>query len=266
MSKINTIKQILMITPTTERSNEIVKEFKDIPFVKVITLTHLVKELYEIYDERALISEDIAKAVLYTLIQQNDIKYFDYIKNDSETLDIIYDFFLKLNSNDVAIDSFKYSKEKKNALQTLLKLYQKYKLDNNLCDNSDILDVALEYLPKYLEKFETVYVDNFEVGEIKLYKNKKELDILHKIANAKRLIEKSAFNDAKLYHNKAFNNYDEVRTAIKIAKKLMLNGSKEDDIIIVTSDFNEYLPFYYSLLDEYGYRPTKGFFFQQYLN
>jgi RecB family exonuclease len=247
-----------VITPTTERSNEIIKEFKDTPFLKIVTLTHLVKELYEIYDERLLISDDTAKAVLFTLIKQNDIKYFDYVQNDSETLDIIYDFFIKLNSNGVAIDSFGYTKEKKDALETLLSLYQKYKDDNTLCDSSDILDTAITYIPHCLKKYDKVYIDSFKVGDIKLHKNKKEMTILNKaydcynnedILDITTQIQKFETN---LYHNEAFNNYDEVRTAIKIAKKLMLNGANEDDIVIVTSDFNEYVPFYYNLLDEYG--------------
>ncbi|MEA2049996.1 MAG: PD-(D/E)XK nuclease family protein [Campylobacterota bacterium] len=64
-----------------------------------------------------------------------------------------------------------------------------------------------------------------------------------------------------------FDNIDEVKTAIKIARKLLEDGENSDDILIVASDIQEYAPIYKLFLDEYeikGYSsigtPLSSFF------
>jgi ATP-dependent helicase/DNAse subunit B len=42
-----------------------------------------------------------------------------------------------------------------------------------------------------------------------------------------------------------------VKTAIKIARKLLEEGASSDDILIVASDTQEYAPLYKLFLDEY---------------
>ena len=252
-----TISQTLILTATTTRVNELQKKYNDkYNFLKVITLDYLVLELFEIYDDSSILLDDnIATTIIYELIQNSKSDYFKYLDKNAQSLKIIYDFFLKLQLNDIKIEEFNYPKEKQKALKELFTSYKKYLKSNNLVDNAGIVNIALKNINQYLKKFDEVLVDSFKVDSIELIKSNKHKELLDKIKKYKlsKSIRRTLKSDKpNLYQNKAFNSYDEVRTAIKIAKKLMLNGSSEDDIIIVCSDINEYLPYYYNLLPEYG--------------
>lgn len=136
----------------------------------------------------------------------------------------------------------------------LYNLYLKYKEHNSLADMSDILDISLKNIDNYLEKFDKIFVDQFNVGSLNLLKNKKESHLYEIILNniSSEQLEKEESNKSiNLYQNNAFNAYDETREAIKIAKKLMLDGNTEEDIVIVTSNFPKYAPYFHNLLAEY---------------
>jgi len=55
-------------------------------------------------------------------------------------------------------------------------------------------------------------------------------------------------------NNEVFDAIDEVKSAIKIARKLLLEGEKAENILIVASDIQEYAPLYKLFLDEYKMR------------
>ena len=268
MPKIKTIKQTLFITPTTQRANEIQKKYnKNYNFLKVITLNNLINELFEIYDSnKLLLDKNIALHIIASLISKSSNDYFKYLSNSkgsleiNETIETIYEFFIKLQTNDISIESFNYPTTKQDALIGLYKSYQDYKSSHNLVDKSDILDMALNMalinISDYLSKYDEVYVDEFEIENIKLTGSKKEQQLLNKILqnSSKKVDKKQKTADTNLYQNFAFNSYDEVRTAIKIAKKLLLddNTLTQEDIVIISSDFAEYSVYYKILSDEYG--------------
>ena len=225
-------------------------------FLKVTTLAHLVDELFEIYDEEHIeLDSYLASNVIFKLIEEKKIAYFSYLDAGSKSLQVIYDFFVKLSLNDIEIKRFRYKKEKNDALQKLQKAYKAYKKKHHIFDRADIVKLASKKINDYLKNYEAVLVDSFKVGDITLHGSKAEKELLEKIKNSKHsktIRRKRDKTTARLYKNKAFNAYDEVRTAIKIAKKLMIEGASEDEIVIVSSDVSEYLPYYYNLLDEYG--------------
>jgi len=197
----------------------------------------------------------LAPNLIYKLIQDKNVAYFDYLSVGSESLQLIYELFIKLTLNDLTLEQFGYAKEKQNALKKLLRGYEEYKKEKNIFDRADIVKLASKKINDYLKQFDKVYVDSFKVGELTLHGSKAEKELIEKIKK-----HKTASNIGRprkkhpntLYQNRAFNAYDEVRVAIKIAKKLLLDGSSEDEILIVTTDTNEYLPYFYNLLDEYG--------------
>ena len=203
-----------------------------------------------------MLDKNIALSLIYKLIENSKSDYFKYLNNTSESLDIIYDYFVRLETNEKDIDNFSYSKEKTDALNELFTSYKNYKITNNIANNSDVLDISIEFVSEYLEQFDAVFIDDFKISCIELTKNKKEKILLESISNHKSCKEfKKEFvkSDNKQYQNFAFNFYDEVRTAIKISKKLMLEDETlEDEIVIVTSNFPQYAPYYKNLLDEYG--------------
>jgi RecB family exonuclease len=261
-----TLQQTLYITPSSSQADEIKKRYSEnYSFLQVKTLSQIVADIFEIYDDvHVEIDAVIGSKIIYSCIEDNRIEYFNYIQEGSETLEVLYDFFIKLSVNDVSIDKFTYKDEKKSALQGLFDAYKKYKKEHNLFDSSDMLLFALERVENYLENFNKVLLEAFDIDNITLIKSKKEQELLEKIAqyqSVKTIQRDANQTDTTLYQNFAFNSYDEVRTAIKIAKQLMLDGAKENEIAIITSDFSEYAPYFYSLLDEYsmlGY-DTTGF-------
>ena len=189
MPKIKTIKQTLFITPTTQRANEIHKEYsKNYNFLKVITLNNLINELFEIYDSnKLLLDKNIALHIIASLISKSSNDYFEYLSNSkdsleiNETIETIYEFFIKLQTNDISIESFNYPTTKQDALIGLYNLYQDYKSSHNLVDKSDILNMALINISDYLSKYDEVYVDEFKIENIKLTGSKKEQQLLNKI-------------------------------------------------------------------------------------
>ena len=121
MSKNKVINQVLFIVPTSERGNEIKKEYASKHnFLKVVTLPHLLNEIFELYDDsKILLDTDIALSIIYKIIVDSENNYFKYLKAQSESLNTLYDYFIKLGSNGVNIGIFKYSKEKSEALEEL---------------------------------------------------------------------------------------------------------------------------------------------------
>lgn len=202
-----------------------------------------------------MLDEYIASNLIYQLVKTSKNSYFAYLQPNSESLKLIYEYFVKLSANDIKIEVFNYSKDKQKALKELFSAYKKYLKEHELIDSAGIYKIALKNIDKYLKQFDEVHVDSFKIENITLYGSKQEKELLEKIKKnkiSKNIGRPRKQYDNTLYQNFAFNSYDEVRKAIKIAKKLMLDGASEEEIIILTSDVSEYLPYYYNLLDEYG--------------
>jgi len=254
---MKTIKKTLFITPSHLKKNEIIQEYENYPFLTVKTLSQIINEIFEFFDDKNMeIDSFIGSKIIYKCIQ--NIEYFSYLTPNSKSLEIIFDFFIKLSTNEVLINEFDYNEEKKTALKQAYECYTKYKKENNLFDENDKLDLALNVIDKYLSKFDEIYIGSFQINDINLLKNKKEVKLLQKI-KGKTLPQNNKMTPTNLYQNFVFNSYDEVRTAIKIAKKLIKNGESPDKIVIVTSNFSVYAPYFYILLNEYqmqGYDNT----------
>jgi hypothetical protein len=258
------IKQTLCIAPTSQRCNEIKKEYATAhKFIKTLTLSQLQNEIFEIVDEQNLLLDlEVAVGIIYKLINESKNNYFKYLSLESESLYLIYDFFIKLGTNEVDITQFQYKKAKEDTLKELYLEYCEYKKENNLVDRADILDLSLLHVKEYLQTFSQIHVDDFQVGGVRLVQSKKEKLLLEAIKNngGKTLQYSTKSDSAKLYQNSAFDAYDEMRVAIKISKKLLLDGARAKDILIVTNALSEYAPYFYNLLDEYGMKgyDTKG--------
>ena len=258
MSQVKKISQTLFITPTTEKANELLYEFySQYDFLKVITLSHLMQEIFEVYDDSSILLDvHTMNSLIYSLVEKQKSKYFSYLNAESESINLLSKYFIKLQSNEVSIKDFNYEEKKQDALEELLALYINYKQKNNLVDKSDIEKMAYDKIEEYLSHYDEIFLDVFEISEIKLYASQTEKKILDKMkafSNATQLKPTLKETKTNLYKQSAFNSYDEVRVAIKLAKHLLLEKKcTENEIVIVTSDFNEYAPYFKNLLSEYG--------------
>ena len=251
--------QNLYITSTNQKARELKTSPNVKPFDKVITLDALILECFEKEHLEYIIDETLGISIIYKIIQDQNISYFSYLQNDAASLATIFDFILKCNRNDVAFNQL-IENEKHDALALIDKHYQAFKQLNTLVDLADIeKSVAKNFTSSLLNAYQEIYLDTFVVGDICFIKSKQQEKILQSLSQAKPMQPHSAPSiSSKLItlNHEVFDSMDEVRSAIKLARKLLEEGAKAEDILMVASDITEYAPLYKLFLPEYG---MKGF-------
>ena len=248
------MKQNLYITYSNQKARDLKRQNLLNPLDKVITLDTLILELFEAKNFEVIIDETIASSIIYHIIQKHQIDYFSYLEADAVSLSVIYNFIIKSKRDSVAFEILTEG-EKLNAIVDIDKAYQDYKQTNNIVDIADIEQKVLENWDSCFDtNYNEIYVDSFEIEEISYIKSKIQEQILAKLKKYKTIEPtQNISTDTKIIKpsNKVFDNIDEVKTAIRIARKLIEDGEKSDDILIVTSDIGEYAPLYKLFLDEY---------------
>lgn len=255
------LKQNLIITYSNQKARELKKTLKN-PLDKVVTLSAFVNDFFEKNSFKTEIKPIIATSFIYKTIKEEKIEYLDFISQNSDTLDLIYDFILKVNASRVELSKI-LKDEKLKAIDILNNKYQEFKNKNNLVDLNDILKLAIDdFFTNDFSKYEKIYLDSFEIKNIKFYKSNLELELLNLFSKVSTPLEKTANNNsnAKLFNleKQPFDINDEVQSALKLARKLLEDDEnlKSSDICIVTTDINEYAPIFRLYLPKYEF---KGF-------
>lgn len=249
------LNQKLVITYSNQRLRELKANHKLInPIDKIVTLDDLIVEEFEKKNFKIIIDEFIGSSIVYKLIQENSIEYFNYLKADDDSLSTIYDFIIKCNRNEISFKDI-LKGEKLKAIEEINSQYQKFKEVNALVDISDIETFYLNNIDDVeINQYEEVYIDSFCIKDLSFIKSKKQEKILEKYSSLKKLPNEEKISIHPLIiktQNEVFDNIDEVKTAIKIARKLMQSGVKDDEIIIVTTAVDEYAPLYKLFVEEY---------------
>lgn len=255
------LKQNLIITYSNQKARELKKTLKN-PLDKVVTLSAFVNDFFEKNSFKTLIKPIITTSFIYKTIKEEKIDYLDFISQNSDTLDLIYDFILKVNASRVELSKI-LKDEKLKVIEILNNKYQEFKYKNNLADLNDIFQFAIDdFSTNNFSKYEKIYLDNFEIKNIKFYKSNLELELLNLFSKVSTPLEQTANNNsnAKLYNleKQPFDINDEVQSALKLARKLLEDDEnlKSNDICIVTTDINEYAPIFRLYLPKYE---LKGF-------
>ena len=255
------LKQNLIITYSNQKARELKKTLKN-PLDKVVTLSAFVNDFFEKNSFKTEIKPIIATSFIYKTIKEEKIEYLDFISQNSDTLDLIYDFILKVNASKVELSKI-LKDEKLKAIDILNNKYQEFKNKNNLVDLNDILKLAIDgFSTNDFSKYEKIYLDSFEIKNIKFFKSNLELELLNLFSKVSTPLEKTANNNsnAKLYNleKQPFDINDEVQSALNLARKLLEDDEnlKSSDICIVTTDINEYAPIFRLYLPKYE---LKGF-------
>ena len=224
------------------------------PLDKVITLENLLLELFESKNFAIIIDEIVGSSIIYNIIQTNNIEYFSYLQEDAISLHTIYNFIMKCKRNTIAFDTL-LEGEKLQAIVMIDKAYQEYKISNKLVDIADIERDVLKNWDNYFNDadYNEIYIDSFKIDAISYVKSKYQEEILEKLSQYKSLKISVKSNTSTIVKPKSevFDNIDEVKTAIRIARKLLEGGAESSDILIVASDIQEYAPLYKLFLDEY---------------
>ena len=255
------LKQNLIITYSNQKVRELKKSLKN-PLDKVVTLSSFADEFFEKNSFKTLIKPFIATAFLYKIIKDENIEYLDFISQNSDTLDLIYDFILKINASKVDLSKI-LKDEKLKAIEILNIKYKEFKYKNNLVDMNDIFQLIIDNFDKNdFTKYEKIYIDSFEIENIKLYKSNLELELINLFREISIPLEQTINTNisAKLYklNKQPFDINEEVESALKLARKLLEDDEnlKSSDICIVTTDINEYAPIFRLYLPKYE---LKGF-------
>lgn len=255
------LNQNLIITYSNQKARELKKFLKN-PLDKVVTLSAFVNEFFEKHSFKTLIKPIIATSFIYKTIKDENIEYLDFISLNSNTLDLIYDFILKANSSKVDLSKI-LKDEKLKSIEILNSKYIEFKNKNNLVDNNDVFQLAIDDFDKNdFSKYEKIYLDNFEIRNIKFYKSNLELELLKLFSKISIPLEQTinTNTNAKLHKlsKQPFDINDEVESALKLSRKLLEDDEslKSSDICIVTTDINEYAPIFRLYLSKYE---LKGF-------
>ncbi|MDF1878402.1 PD-(D/E)XK nuclease family protein [Sulfurimonas sp. SAG-AH-194-C20] len=256
---MNTLTQNLYITYSNQRMRDLKSSNTLNPLDKVITLESLILELFESNNFEIIIDENIASSIIYNIIQKEEISYFDYLESDAVSLSTIFNFILKCQRNGVAFSLF-LEGEKLKAITQINEQYQSYKRDNKLVDIVDIEQSVVTNWDKYFKNnYTEIYVDSFRVENVSYIKSALQKELLDKLSIYKSVPlnpESSVAPKIIKPSNTVFDNIDEVKTAIRIARKLLEDGENAEDILIAASDIQEYAPLYKLFLNEFE---MKGF-------
>ena len=156
------LKQNLIITYSNQKARELKKTLKN-PLDKVVTLSAFVNDFFENNSFKTEIKPIIATSFIYKTIKEEKIEYLDFISQNSDTLDLIYDFILKVNASRVELSKI-LKDEKLKAIDILNNKYQEFKNKNNLVDLNDILKLAIDdFFTNDFSKYEKIYLDSFEI-------------------------------------------------------------------------------------------------------
>ncbi|MCT7433519.1 PD-(D/E)XK nuclease family protein [Aliarcobacter cryaerophilus] len=255
------LKQNLIITYSNQKARELKKTLKN-PLDKVVTLSSFVNDFFEKNSFKTEIKPIIATSFIYKTIKEEKIEYLDFISQNSDTLDLIYDFILKVNASKVELSKI-LKDEKLKAIDILNNKYQEFKNKNNLVDLNDILKLAIDgFSTNDFSKYEKIYLDSFEIKNIKFFKSNLELELLNLFSKVSTPLEqtKNKNRSVKLFNleKQPFDINDEAQSALKLARKLLEDDEnlKSSDICIVTTDINEYAPIFRLYLPKYE---LKGF-------
>ncbi len=246
----------LIITYSNQRVRDLRTQGATQPLDKVITLKNLISELFTANNIKTVIDSTLASAIVYKLIEQEKIAYFSYIEHGAKSLETIVDFFIKSARNQVSFEQF-HKGEKLQALNVLYKAYEAFKKQNNLVDSADVeREVCANWQHYFNEKeYGEIFIDTFEVGDLFFIESLWQEKIYKNLSCYKSLtLPAPSTGHATLIKPKeaVFDAVDEVKTAIKIARKLMQEGSSDREILIVATDIEEYAPLYKLFLQEYA--------------
>ena len=251
----SSLSQTLYISYSNQKARDI-KNFTAKALDRVITLDSFILELFESKHFETIIDATIGISIIYKIIQTQKIHYFDYLEEGALSLQTIYDFLIKCKRNEVAFEKL-HSGEKLEALRAIDRAYEAYKTTYNLVDIADIeKSVSESWNNSFVEKYKSIILDSFRIGGISYIESLFQERILQKIVPFATPIKRTSTISTSIKlikpSNEVFDNIDEVKTALRITRKLLEEGVNSEEILIVASDIQEYVPLYKLFLAEYG--------------
>ena len=236
------IKQNLYITFSNQKVRALKRSGSLQSFDKVITLSELIFDTFEQNNFKTIIDSNLGGAIIGHIVKKESIDYFSYLNIGDDSFNVIFDFIVKCHRNSISFEQM-LSGDKLQALLQIGTAYESFKQSHYLADIGDVEHSTLEaWNNNVFSIYETVYLDAFKIGDIDFTESKPQEALLKKIRGISSSMGKVVgVNETKLIKptQAVFDNIDEIKTALKIVRKLMARGESPSDILIVASDIAE---------------------------
>ena len=219
------------------------------------TLSKFIYKLFERNFNQKIIDKIESKYIILNVINSLELSHFGYINENSNVLDDLVTFIIQVKRNEVNIKDLGFDEKKSNELIQILKKYNEFLDKKKLADLGDIEKNVLEYVKNNKIKVEA---DKFEIFNTHFFTSKLQKKIYDNLD--KEIVEYKLNKKLKnQYLLRSFNEYDEVKNALKLVNSL-LDINELSDIKIVVSDIDRYYPIFEVLFEEYNLRgySTKG--------
>lgn len=247
-----------IVAPTIHRAKQL-ERLSGNPLARSLTLENFIVAYYERYGEKRLISIDEATSIMASLFISQTRTHFDYITEQSDSIEQIGAFILDLKRNQVGVEAFGFSEAKGGELEALYDAYNAFLRLHNISDNADrdrfVLD-SIQNDPDTLKVFEELIVDDFTQNGIHFEASKTQSALLGALRqHGTSMRHEGSDHNEPNFHEPSpapFGIFDEVSCALKIARKLLDDEVNSEDILIVTPAIDEYAPIFEILFDAYA--------------
>jgi len=206
-----------------------------------MTLSEFINEVFENNSKSKAISMIEIEFILKDIIKKLNLEFFDYLEDTSE----LAEFFIKLKTNEYDVNNLPFEKIKKQEIKNIFNEYNEFLKKNNLADLGDVEKFVLDYVKNSKQK---VLADKFEYKKVKFFRSKLEDKIFNELEK-EFLEEKVGENNSQIKEIECFDEFDEVKKALKFARELIDKG---EEVKIIVCNLDKYFEIFEAMSVNYG--------------
>ena len=247
-----------IIAPSIHRAKQL-ERLNANPLARSLTLENFIQAYYERYGNERIVGMGEVTSIVAFLFMAQERVHFNYITLEGEAMEQIAAFILDMKRNGVVVDAFGFVESKARELRVLADGYNDFLKKQHLSDNADRDRFTLESIrknPETLTVFGEIIVDDFEQNGINFGASKTQSALLDALRSSGISMSREIVESVDpIFHEPSpapFGIFDEVACALKIARRLLDEKVKPDDILIVTPAIDEYAPIFETLFTSYG--------------
>jgi len=247
-----------IIAPSIHRAKQI-ERLSGNPLARSLTLDNFIQAYYDRYGTMRIISSDEALSIMASFFMAQNRVHFDYITADGEAMEQIASFIVEMKRNNVTPEAFGFVPAKQSELSELYTSYNAFLKKHGIGDRADMERFVLDVITQdrsSLKVFGEIIIDDFIQNDVHFESSKTQYELLELLRSCGTSMSKDIEenNQPNFYEPTPapFGLFDEVASALKIARSLLDSGEISDDILIVSPNIDEYAPVFESLYEAYG--------------
>lgn len=247
-----------IIAPSIHRAKQI-ERLSGNPLARSLTLDNFIQAYYDRYGSMRIISADEALSIMASFFIAQNREHFDYITSDGEAMEQIASFIVEMKRNNVTPEAFGFVPAKQSEWSELYTSYNAFLKKHGIGDRADMERFVLDVITQdrsSLKVFGEIIIDDFIQNDVHFESSKTQYELLELLRSCSTSMSKDIEenNQPNFYEPTPapFGLFDEVASALKIARSLLDSGESSDDILIVSPNIDEYAPVFESLYEAYG--------------